>query len=282
MARRSSYSKRRKLKFSKGSRSMYVSKGYRTSIANGKGRANEGGGLVLPTANDRLALWVSSDTSDQGAGTIDDTGGSVSEWRDPRDASKKYTQATGGLQPTTGAVTLNGKNVISASGGSLMVATGLSIDPTLPVYVFQVGQRGTGATSDEITTDLTGTAASRIALLGRAVARATNTTAVNLNFGNPITTGSAVLVEQYHINTLVASGTEFDRYVDGVRSTGFPQGVSSDAFTTQTLTTSYLFDDSNGGNALTGYVAESRIYNGTLTAGEITAIRSEMNATWGL
>lgn len=237
-----------------------------------------GGGLVLPTANDRLAMWVSADTDGQGAGTIEAPGGAVSEWRDPRNPARKYVQGTGSLQPTTGAVTLNGKNVISASGGSLMVATGLTIDPTLPVYSFQVAKFGS---DNDNSNDLAGAGGVRIGFIGRTVVRVTNTTAFSVRFDTPSTI-AAVLLDYRHVNTLVASNTEFDFHQNGVQAPSFPKGVTSDAFTTQTLTTSYLFDDSSGGNALTGYVAENRIYNGTLTAGEITAIRAEMNATWSV
>lgn len=54
------------------------------------------------------ALWLdASDTS-----TITESGGAVSQW-DNKGSLGNFTQATGALQPTTGATTLNGLNVVS-------------------------------------------------------------------------------------------------------------------------------------------------------------------------
>lgn len=239
------------------------------------GNAAGGAPAFTPVANDRLHTWFHADTAGKGAGTIDANGaGNVSEWRDPRGNGRKLTQALGSLQPVTGSgTTLNGKNVITTNNDLMTGA--VSIDATLPIYHFQVGNYGTK--TDPAMLDLTGTGGLRIGFIGRVIVR---NAAADVFTGNP-TASTAILSEYHHINSIANS---FDRYEDGVQITPqFPRDVASGKFTAgDTLTTRYLFDDSSGGNAWTGYAAEDRLYVGALTPQEILDIRAEMNAEWGL
>jgi hypothetical protein len=62
-------------------------------------------------------LWLdASDTS-----TITESGGAVSQWTN-KGSLGDFTQATGAVQPTTGATTLNGRNVIDFASDYLTAA----------------------------------------------------------------------------------------------------------------------------------------------------------------
>lgn len=69
------------------------------------------GALSLPVT-DGLALWL--DASD--LSTITESGGSVSQWSDKSESMDHLVQASGSLQPVTGAETLNGRNVLTFAG----------------------------------------------------------------------------------------------------------------------------------------------------------------------
>jgi hypothetical protein len=64
-----------------------------------------------------LALWL--DASD--ADTITEVGGAVSQWDDKSGNANHVTQGTGSAQPTTGATSLNGKNVIDFDGTDTLI-----------------------------------------------------------------------------------------------------------------------------------------------------------------
>jgi hypothetical protein len=67
-------------------------------------------------------LWL--DAAD--LSTITESGGSVSQW-DNKGSLGNFTQATAALQPTTGASTLNGLNVLDFAGDILVSANSASV-----------------------------------------------------------------------------------------------------------------------------------------------------------
>lgn len=62
------------------------------------------------------ALWL--DASD--AATITSSGGLVSQWNDKSGNGRNFTQGTASNQPTTGATTQNGRNVVTFDGGDVL------------------------------------------------------------------------------------------------------------------------------------------------------------------
>ncbi len=65
-----------------------------------------------------MALWLdAADTA-----TITSASGAVSQWADKSGNGKHLSQSTAGAKPTTGAETLDGKNVIAFDGSDYLVA----------------------------------------------------------------------------------------------------------------------------------------------------------------
>ena len=71
----------------------------------------------IPTDILGLQLWLDASDTD----TITSSGGAVSQWDDKSGNSNNATQGTGSAQPTTGASTQNGENIIDFDGGDTFV-----------------------------------------------------------------------------------------------------------------------------------------------------------------
>jgi hypothetical protein len=76
----------------------------------------------IPAVVRNAAVWL--DAAD--ATTITQAGGAVSQWNN-KGTLGNFTQGTGALQPTTGATTLNGLNVIDFAGDLLTSADAASV-----------------------------------------------------------------------------------------------------------------------------------------------------------
>jgi len=102
----------------------------------------------VPNKIDSLVLWL--DATD--LGTIIESGGAVSEWRDKSGNGNHATQFTGSAQPLTGVNSLNGKNVIAFDGADdfLIVtpfATTINLTIILAVNVLSVNGVNSGLLS---------------------------------------------------------------------------------------------------------------------------------------
>jgi hypothetical protein len=95
-----------------------------------------------------LALWLdASDTS-----TITASGGAVSQWNDKSGLGRNVSQATGSLQPTTGANTQNGLNVLTLSGDLLRTATTTTIADPISVFAVSYVRSGAGVADRRVLT----------------------------------------------------------------------------------------------------------------------------------
>jgi hypothetical protein len=79
--------------------------------------------VFTPTDLTNIRIWL--DASD--TGTIAETLGAVSQWDDKSGNSNHAVQSTAGNQPTTGAATQNGLNVLTVDGNDKMDITTLSV-----------------------------------------------------------------------------------------------------------------------------------------------------------
>jgi len=121
-----------------------------------------GDGIVIvryPTANATPftpldlapALWLdASDTA-----TITAASGSVSQWDDKSGNGRNVTQGTAAAQPTTGAATLNGLNVLSFDGGDRLISSVTSAwnflhDGVLPYFICTVIEVGSSADPNQL------------------------------------------------------------------------------------------------------------------------------------
>lgn len=78
-----------------------------------------------PTSIADLKLWL--DASD--GSTITHSSGAVSQWDDKSGSGNNATQGTASAQPTTGSVTVKGRNALSFDGGDvLLISDGTDFD----------------------------------------------------------------------------------------------------------------------------------------------------------
>jgi hypothetical protein len=74
--------------------------------------------VPAPAVVETAQLWLDAEDSS----TITHSGGAVSQWNN-KGTLGNFTQATGALQPTTNATTLNGRNIIDFNQDSLVAVT---------------------------------------------------------------------------------------------------------------------------------------------------------------
>ena len=74
--------------------------------------------VPAPAVVETAQLWLDAED----ASTITHSGGAVSQWNN-KGTLGNFTQATGALQPTTNATTLNGRNIIDFNQDSLVAVT---------------------------------------------------------------------------------------------------------------------------------------------------------------
>lgn len=90
--------------------------------------------------------WIdASDTS-----SITSSGGAVSQWNDKSGNGKHLTQGTGSLQPTTGANTINGLNVITYDATRYVGATSVTMGTTLSIFLVVKVDSGNGSNAQFI------------------------------------------------------------------------------------------------------------------------------------
>ena len=213
-------------------------------------------------------VWFDASDTD----TIQDTGGLTDQWNDKSGNGRNAT-ATGTDRPTTGIETLNGLNVLSADGNDKMTFP-CSINPLNPIYVFQV-TKFTSVT--DIIEDFTGTSV-RLVVANNVIGRDSGSGIVVKNVTST-TLNTAIVCSSFHIND---DSNEFTKREDGTQI--YNDTVGTD-FTTGTFTTGYLFDDSTGGNAISGgWVGEYIVYNPSseFTSDQITEIENYLVDKWGI
>jgi hypothetical protein len=90
--------------------------------------------LALTTPASAAPLWTPADITTElwldasDASTITETAGAMSQWNDKSGNARNATQATAANQPTTGALTQNGLNVISFDGTNDYFDLGTGLD----------------------------------------------------------------------------------------------------------------------------------------------------------
>ena len=234
-----------------------------------------------PTDIPSSILFAWYDASDTSATNIVQSGGRVSQWSDKGSSGYHLTQGTAVDQPTTEAFTENGLNVLSAGGGQVMTATLPDVPADQDFYIFVVRQRTSDNECLYEFSDGPDPYDLRIADNSSSVFRKITPILEqdNTAFG---TLDSFVLFQTTHINSVVGTSNEFNRYENGsttpiMSETVYPVvGAFTGAHTFDTL---WQFDDATGGNGLLGTIGEviimtSNIYN--------TDIENYMMGRWGI
>lgn len=227
------------------------------------------GGAVTPPAFSPsdisgLAAWYdASDTS-----TITQAAGLVSQWNDKSSNANHATQVTGALQPTTGASTINGLNVITSNATSMMYLTA-DISHTTGYTVLFVG-----AFND---TSLTK------AVLGGSASGGFCIRATAAEYLDVIRDNEAILL---HSGTL--AGTSNNIMICTTSSGGneiFKNGVSVGSNTTDAAYktgTNKLFSESALNSKFSGAAGELIIYRGIKNSSELNQLGNYAAAKWGI
>ncbi len=226
---------------------------------------------LTPPSIPNLAAWFdAADTS-----TIAHTLGSVSQWNDKSGNGYHVTQAVALVQPGTGAVTLNGLNVLTFDGGdNLAIPSGLFTIPNSDNAVFAVAKITSETGLAQYVLSMTESASVRHYMRFSATAgnilfhNATITTGGISNTGNTNT--------NHQILTGYKSGTTLSMQVNGdtpATNTGGGNEAGIDAGTIGSLV---------AGGFLTGEIAEVFIYSRAPSADEIKSLNFYLSLKWGI
>lgn len=238
------------------------------SPGRGAGRPVTGAGLINPLTIPGLLFWhdpsaPGSVTSiSDGASQVDDLSGN----------DYHMTQGTASLRPST-AATLNGRPALDGDLDDLMAAT-ISVDAAMDIHVWLVREVAGAA---ENFFDLTAT--------GRRLG--VNNAQVVRNSSGSLTVGSYTAVPNGYHRIYCRHENDVPRFV--IEVDGAPYATSSGgaaaAFSSPTtMDTLTQFDDSSGGNTVTGRHGE-QICAAVPAGTDMTAIAAQVDAylrsRWG-
>jgi hypothetical protein len=242
----------------------------RLSPRRGAGGGGSGSNYVPITNN--LVLWL--DASD--LGTITESSGSVSNWADKSGNGYDAIQGVGSLQPTTGATTQNGLNVIDFDGGDEFgTDAGLNSLTNGPSTIFFVARRNTE----------TGSSERMISLFEAGVQN-------NLILTFSATAGQILFVNRpgTAINIANNGNTNTNFQIVRARRSGTTQALAVDGGTEASNTSAQDAPTTDGGrigsnagsNFLNGSICEILIYDVSLTVNERTAVETYLGNKWGV
>ena len=226
-----------------------------------------------PTDISGLALWLdASDTS-----TITEVGGSVSQWDDKSGNGYDVTQASGAVQPSTGLVTVNGRNVLSfVLGDFLSNASGVitgSTNRTIFGVVNDPPATPTG--SNDVVFGL-GVNSNGQAFYG------TTEVAIRVWGGNTIY-DSGVPSSGPSIIAWGLNGTTVSDLF--ARANGVALGVTSVSFPTRVINTQAPTNIGQGPTASQNYegdIAEILMYDSALSGTDIDKVEQYLANKWGV
>lgn len=237
------------------------------------GRMGSSSGVAFRPVASGLTLWLdASDTS-----TITSSGGAVSQWNDKSGNGNNATQGTGSAQPGTGAVTKNGKNVLTFDGGDfLSLPSGLYSIPNGDNTIFYVSTC-TDESADRFILTMIGAAnAERLLCYSTSIAGVQGYRNVSTN--NPVTR-TGITKANYNIFTQFLSGTTQSISVNNGTAGTNTSGVNAVA----TIATIGAYKNSGfTGNYQLGNIAEIIIYNRALTAAEIIQVNRYLSNKWNI
>lgn len=230
--------------------------------------------LFFPSSIPNLIAWF--DAAD--ISTISETAGAVSQWNDKSGNGNHATQATGTRQPTTGARTLNGRNVLDWDGSDIMNFDPSGLDGGAGATVFIVAQSDTIASNVRRLFQLDGD--SYIAGIYRATDKVLygvhkQDTADSLRF----TIGSTAVNETpfIYVASNAQNGIPKSYYTGNAEVTRL--SLSNNA---NTFTTGNIGAEADGGLSFDGMIAELLVYNGELSNANKNLVGRYLGEKWGI
>lgn len=233
------------------------------------------GDVFDPSIVSGLYAWF--DAAD--ISTIADAGGgAVSQWNDKSGNGNHATQATGTRQPTTGARTLNGRNVLDWDGSDIMNFDPSGLDGGAGATVFIVAQSDTIASTDrrlfQIDGDsyIAGTykAADKVLYGGHK-----QDTADTFRF--TVGTTAVNLTPFIFVASNAQNGTPKSYYTGNAEVTSL--SLSNNA---NTFTAGAIGDEADGVLSFDGMIAELLVYSGELSDANKNLVGRYLGEKWGI
>jgi len=250
----------------------------------------------VPSVVQNADVWLdAADTS-----TIAEASGAVSQWNN-KGSLGNFTQGTAALQPTTGATTLNGLNVIDFAGDYLVsadsAATYKFMHDGTDYIIAAVVKMGNTADPDAFLA-LCATSDTVSANTGAFFSLDDNSPTRNNNFLSLLTRGvngaqtivARVGNDQFIANTTTLysalldpdNGTAADRieqYIDN--GSAIKTNTVTNAPSTSNPKTTLQIGAADGGSLLSGYIAELIIISGAnATGANRTIVHDYLNEKW--
>lgn len=196
--------------------------------------------------------------------------GSVATWVDKSGAGNNLTNTTASQQPTY-ANTLNGNSVITFDGTNDVLSNSGAVISGANYTTFIVFERTNTGTVRNAVYELGGTGTrNAIYYNNTANKQSYYLNSIFYNYTTNYVPGN------YEILNISQSGTAYTGRVNGTLD------LSGTGATRATTTGIYLADDSTGGDAMQGRVAEFIVYNRVLTADERHDVETYLAGKWGL
>lgn len=216
------------------------------------------------------ALWLdASDTS-----TITESSGAVSEWRDRSGNARHFSQGTAANQPTTGSVTLNGRNTLQFTGDDWMSVSGHNFDAAAAgITLFGVVRTDVFPLSGNLIIMAQGDGPS----VGRQFLE------VNASgYATRIANGVQATVTPTLPGTWVVMRVTMAAGIGQTATLTRNNSVSATATSTMGSSTGtlYLGSTKTITNLFTGVIAELVIFGRVLNASEILSMQNYLNGKW--
>ena len=217
------------------------------------------------------ALWL--DASD--LSTITASSGAVSQWNDKSANSRNVAQATAARQPTTGANTLNGLNVLTFGGDDYLGPSASGFNPsTNGITAFAVVQHTDNGFTNQAISNQDGTGT------GRAIILKNNVGAYGTFVGGTATNVGSNTASWVVMRVSCAAGSN--------KTLTLVQNATTTTTATRTIesATGGFVIGANKLLALTstwsGLMAELVVFGSELSAGDMTAMDTYLNAKWAV
>jgi len=205
------------------------------------------------------SLWLdAAETS-----TITESGGSVSQWDDKSGNGLHVSQANAAFQPTTGAVSQNGLNVLEFSTDNLRSA---KITQPLPITMFIVAA----------TQDLS--SSNRQAIANRGITPTIFQVNQRWSFYNgSVVSGSTPIDNNYHVLSALFDGANSELRLDGALEASANPG--SNFYDDQII---LIGSDFNVNFDWDGYIAEIIMYFYAMSITQQQRVENYLLDKWGL
>lgn len=223
-----------------------------------------GGGLTIRSGN---VLWLdASDTS-----TITESSGSVSAWADKSGQGNNVTQGTGSAQPTTGATTQNGLNIIDFDGGDLLnIPVALRSITEGDSTIFIVSKR---ASEDATTDGILGFLVSGNAFLGFQFQGTPGRIEYRHSSGGFLSNNGNINTNMNVIRGRRNGTTQAISINNGAE-------VSSEGAESSSSIDNARIGFASTGVSLAGSIAEILVYDRSLSAAEMTQVNNYLTNKW--